>query len=276
MPSNKILVILIVCIGVVTSTYLIAKNSSVFPNKTENVVVSANQYINLSAKNNGDWQKILVDVDSTNSTTTILSGAEFDVFDETSLTAQLSRDFFSRYLLIGKKDGGITTDEANKIAEEVLSVPEYTKTKEVTYITENIKINSKTDRESVLNYRNALELISQNRRVALGNPIEILNKALSTESEKDLSKLDPFILAYKGTLNDLVKTEVPVDAVELHLAVLNSYSSFLSILESIRVILKDPVRGVSGISRYEKNILDREKATSDLDKYFEKKLGPLQ
>src|SRR3989344_6384776 len=134
MPSNKILFILILCIGVVTSVYLVTKNSGKISSPTpDSGIVDVNPYVNLDQNSNNDWKKILLNIDLNESTTTILTNVDPEMFDETTLTAQMSRDFLSQYLW-SVKGGAVTPEESAKIAQNILSVPGYTSTSGAKYI----------------------------------------------------------------------------------------------------------------------------------------------
>lgn len=274
MPSKKISIILILCVGVVSSIWLvergISKNIENKNAKTDLVV--ADSYINTSESANNDWQKILIGL--SNSTTTVLTNKNSLAFDETTLTAQIARDLFSRYLLSVKSGNPLDSESAVNIVDDVMSTPNYTKTTGVQYIVKNLKVTDKTDKVTVENYNKTLtdKLKERTPKKAL-NPATIMDMAMKTENEKELSKLDPLILNLKGIVSDLLIIEVPNDAVEIHLNLLNTYSNLLSNIESMRLAFKDPIKSFVGISQYGTYIQDLEIALSNINAYFEKKLG---
>jgi hypothetical protein len=269
MPSNKTLFVLIICFGIVTSVYLLARNSKSVPFLTQNTnSISTNPYINLSENINSDWQKILVNVDSSKSTTTILTMDNSSLLDETTLTAQMSRDFLSQYLLAIKK-GSVTPEESAKIAEITLSTPGYTNLVGVKYVSTNLHVTTKSDSFSLQIYKNAVNQVLKDKSSQLKeDPASIFQDAINSASENKLKKLDPIILLNKGFLNDLLNIEVPQKAVGVHLALLNASSNILSDLEAMRVVFTDPVRSLSAIGQYNRHRLDLKIALENINKFF--------
>src|SRR3989344_7483802 len=153
MPSNKILTVIIICFGVVTSIYLFQKTSDApvknNPTITENIdAVPVNS---LDNNQGDDWKKILVSVDSKNQTTSVLTNPE--VFDGTTLTAQMSKDFFSQYLLAKQGGKALTTNDINQITNNVMSNPQYSKENGPVYIASNLHVTAKTDLETIKKYK---------------------------------------------------------------------------------------------------------------------------
>jgi hypothetical protein len=270
MPNRKTLFILIICFGIVTSVYLFARNSNNLPLLAGNdTAISANSYINIGKNTNNDWQKILTNVDPNQNTTTVLTtGGDPNVFDETSLTAQMSRDMFAQYLLVANKPGGVTSDDATQIASAVLSNPEYTKTASIVYTDINLHVVN-TSKDSVKKYTEEMNqiIINYSSQVKV-NPLNILLVASESEDEKELAKLDPIILVAKSFISGLIKIDVPRDAVQAHLDLMNSSSNLLSDLEAARVTFTDPVRGLTGIGQYVEHLTGFQTATNNINAYL--------
>lgn len=269
MPSRKILFVLIISFGIVTSTYLFSKtsNKSFFLTQKTNKI-SANSYIKIDKNENSNWEKILTTIDSSKNTTTILTNDNIDTFEETTLTAQMSRDFLSQYLL-SIKNGSLTTEQLSQIITNVLSVPQYTTTVGPKYVALNLNITLKSGSNIDLIYKNRLNSILKERSLQIkDDPMVILKEAVTTENESKMAKLDPIILTTKGLLTDLLNIEVPKKAVNVHLELVNAVSNLLSDLESLRVVFSDPIRSLTAISVYESHVLDFKKATENIRVYF--------
>ena len=268
MPNNKTLFTLIICFGIVTSIYLFTRkpeNTSETQNATG---VIPNSYINLDGNINGDWQKILINIDSSKSTTTILTNSDPAVFDETSLTAQMSRDFLSQYL-VATKNGPISSEEAAKIAESTLLIPEYTKGVRVKYIPNNLHIINNTNTNTVEVYGTAINKnLREKSSQVKETPMKIFNDAITSANESKLVRLDPIIFLNKSLLTDLLTMYVPVSAVSVHLALVNVTSSLLSDLEAMRRVFTDPVSGMTGVSQYQKDTILLKTALENLDLYL--------
>lgn len=269
MPSRKILFVLIISFGVVTSVYLFSRTpgQSFFPTPNTNKV-SANPYIQIDEDENSNWEKILTTVDSSKNTITVLNNNDNDAFEETTLTAQMSRDFLSQYLL-AIKNGPITAEQSAQIAANTLSVPQYTTITGPRYVALNLNLSSKSGSSVDLTYKNTLNSILRERSLQVKeDPMVIFKDAIATENESKLAKLDPIILTNKGLLTDLLNIEVPQKAVKVHLELVNATSNLLSDLEALRVAFSDPVRSLTTISAYESHIFDFNKATQNIKTYF--------
>ena len=276
MPSNKIITILIVCAGIVISIWLLQKNTrSISTVQNTNSIYSDTDQ-NTETTENTDWKNILVTVDEKNQNSTIISNQdEAETFDETTLTAKIAKDFFSQYLMLKKGGQTITPDEINRIAQNTLLLPEYTKSTGAVYLSTNLHINTEINTESLRTYRDTLNKNLKNRLGTIQtkeDPMTILIKAVKTDDEKEISKLDPIILAGKGIISDLLNMEVPKEVVTLHLFLLNASSNLLSNLEQMRVTLTDPVRSFAGANHYSKHITEFQTAITNLNLYLDQKL----
>lgn len=266
MPSNKILFVLIICFGIIVSVYLVSRNTDSPSLLTKNAL-SSNPYINIGSNTNNDWQKILTNINPGTGTTTVLTNDE-QSGDQTTLTAQVARDMFSRYLLIANKSGGVTTDDATQVANDVLSTPDYTSTAGVTYSSINLNVVDATA-YNTKTYAEEMKRIITNRSSQIkNNPLDILTRATKKESADELAKLDPIILEARGFIKDIMNISVPRDVQQLHLDLLNSSSNVLSDLEAMRVSFSDPVRGISGIGQYTNHLTDFQNAIIRINKYI--------
>ena len=267
--GNKIYVVLVICVGLVVSIWLLERNPVNKNLESEIKTVSVNPYINI--EKNDDWKKILTTIDNGATDTTLISknNKSTQTEEDSTLTDQMSRDFLSQYLLAVKNNGGTTPNDALMIAKNTLLVPDYTESVGAKYISANLKITSKADPDTLRLYRNKLYKIIVDRTGKVkDDPIMIVVNSLSTEDEGGLAKLDYIILQNKGFLNDLLGMEVPKNIVELHLSLLNASSKLLANLESMRQTLFDPVRGLAGIGEYSQTILDINLSLDNFSKYF--------
>ena len=93
---------------------------------------------------------------------------------------------FSRYLLLAKKEGGITTTDATQIADEVLATPQYTKTTRVVYNETNLHVIDKSDKQTLKKYADALNqylMNAANQIKNLKDPLSIFSSAITTEDQ---------------------------------------------------------------------------------------------
>jgi len=275
MPSNKILTILIICAGVVISIFLFKRN----PSAAGTAIRDANGLVAVNptegTNQNTDWKKILVDMGPKNQIFTNVAPDD-ETFDETTLTAQMAKDFFSQYLTLKKGKQPITADEINKIAENTLSLSEYTKATGALYLASNLHINQNSGAEILRKYRDSLNKSVEGRLGEIQvkeDPMAILVAAVNKDDEKEIAKLDPIILAGKDIISDLLYMEVPKELVAMHLSLLNASSNLLLNLEQMRVTLSDPVRSFAGASQYSKHLVEFQTALANLNSYLLQKLG---
>lgn len=266
--GNKIYVILVICIGVVISVWLLERNPQ---NKALNAetkpVVSVNSYRNIAK--NDDWKSILQNVDSKTDTSLIVSKYNDNSLEDSTLTDQMSRDFLSQYLLAVKNNGSVDSLEAELIARNTIFMNDSTKIKGVKYLPSNLIIDKQYTQNSLRIYRNKLYQII-NKRISRikDDPLMIVISSLEKEDEKKLSKLDPIIMENKGLLNDLLSISVPEKAVSLHLSLLNSSSKLIANLEAMRSTLSDPVKGFVGMGEYAQTMIDLNNSLKNFTAFF--------
>ncbi len=275
MPSKKIFIYVILSIAVITSVWLLTRKvdtaeQALAQIKANAVVAEVAQPI----KSNEDWKKILTSVST--STRTVVNLTKTSVSDPTSLTAQMSKDFMSQYLLLKKGGRAVSLEEAQQIAANVLSVPEYTNSTGAIYVPSNLHITQKTDKETIITYKTTVNYILKNRSLQIKeNPVTIVASAVKSESTTEIAKLDPIILTAKAMITELLSVEVPSDAVKTHLELINSISSLEANIEAMRESLNDPVKAMSGISSYNQNLFNFTTALKNINLYFMTKTGSL-
>lgn len=202
---NNIYAVLVICLGLIVSVWLTQRGESKTKSQ-KNIGLDVIEESN-SAQND-DWKKLLTNVKFTEDSTIYTSTSENqDVFDESTLTARLARDIFSRYLLISKSGQAVSPEQADIIANQVLSLPEYTEAnKGAVYVSSNLKIVGKSDQDSLKKYGDTLNSIIIKRLAETKSTegiLNIVNDALSNEDEQNLIKLNPYIKANKAVISDI-------------------------------------------------------------------------
>lgn len=274
MPRKKTLVVIIICFALVLSIWLISKKPEnlSLSGKNENTVVAGN-YIEINEKTNDDWKKLLTTVDDKTSIID-LTKSESNISEDTTLTAQMSRDFMSQYLLLKRGGGELTAEQMSQIGKNVLSLPEYNINSAVVYVNSNLNIINANDTPTLKKYRDTVNSILKKRSMQVAEgPISIVSTAVTSKDSKVLERLDSVIAAAKGTLNDLLSISVPSSAVKVHLGLINAISAVLSSLESMRLAFTDPVKASVGISHYSQSMINFQNALSAINSFFVSKLG---
>ena len=274
MPSeqnrNKIYTVLVLCIGIIVSVWLIQKkpaNALVQKNTSDTITVGGND---IQGEATTDWKNILTTVHA--STTSVTGGTFANTFDGNTITAQLAKDFFSQYLITVKDGQPLTSAKAEEISTSVLSVPDYTQAKAVVYVPANIRINKKTDAETVKLYHEKLNSIlkASSERIQ-GDPIAILTSALQNQDEKALAKLDPFITIGRNLIKNLLILEVPANIVGAHVLLLNTFSSVLADVEAMRLSFDDPVKALPALGKYQEHMANLQVVLRDIESLLNQK-----
>jgi hypothetical protein len=242
------------------------------------------EVIATSTEKTFDWQRILNGVQST---TTIASGLypENNIVGDTTITTQLAKDFFGRYLLAQgeQTQNGIDTSQgldstvSNQIAEDTLSSAGYLNVKNVLYTIKNLNIQSNSSQETVKNYIIALQknaTYMQNSNIQT-DEIDIINQAILTQDKTEITKLDPVIISYQTLLYNMLKTPIPQDVTDLHLEFVNSISAVLYDLQSIRNTFIDPVKSLMGLNSYKQDFINMSIAVEKLGSYAQLKMKML-
>jgi len=272
MPSKKILIILIFSISIVTSIWFIQKSSSERSASSQTITTDGTRRI---VDTGNDWQKILTNVDTANTEFVSVIEDTEDIANDPSLTAKVSKDFFSQYLLAIKDKGSLTQEDTDRIINNILSSSEYTETKNPVYLATNLKILNENDKESIIVYKNLVnKFLKESSTQVKNDPLSITMKAIETENANDLQKLDPIIIIARELIKNLLNVGVPSSAVPYHLKLINTFSAILSSLESMRESVADPIKGLSGITQYQ-NILNYQlnPAIKSINSFFIQKTG---
>lgn len=266
---------MILCLAIVISSWLLlrqAPESSAIASKSSVSSVKTNS--NTAAATNGDWKKLLTTVSSANDTYLNLTQGNTETPDDTTLTAQMSRDFMSQYLLMKQGGRTLTQDDINTIVNNVLASPQYTKTTGAVYIASNLNVVDRSDTDTYKKYRNAFNLSLKNRSAQVsGDPITIMQTAVLNEDPSEMAKLDPIIAVNKAIIGDFLTMEVPKDAVTFHLAILNSFSNILANLQAMRISMDDPIRGLVESSSFNKNMQSFVTNLGNMNAFLKLKLG---
>ncbi len=276
MPSNKTYTITILCLGIILSVWLLQRNNVKTAVKKGDSIFVAIDQATVNNKNS-DWSKVLENINSKSEESVVPAVNENSTaFDETTLTAQMARDLFSRYLLISKSGETLTSDDADKIVNEVLTSSDYMKEPQPVYIKSNLNITQKTDLDTLKKYQNAINQILTKRIAEIKlkeSVVTVLDRSLAEEKEEKLADLDPLILTNKALVSDFLHIEVPKEVVSIHLDLLNATNNILENIKGMRGMFLDPIKGFIAANQYQKHIEDFQKALVDLNNYYRQKFG---
>ncbi len=276
MPSRKIFSILIICIAIVTSTWLLLGKSS-GTTGAENANSNTLSVRSYSTTTNDDWKKMIASVNTTTEIAPNLIDSGQDTPDDTTLTSQLSIDLMSRYLLMKKGGATISTDDATNIAKSVMSSPQYSQISAAVYVESNLHTTNANDTKTLTRYRDGINLVLKNRSAQVDqNSFVSLSKSIKSGDFSQMSQLNPLIEASKGLISDLLSITVPKDALKVHLDLLNATSNVLESIKGMQETFVDPVKGYIALNQYTKNMADFQTALGNMNLYFTQRLGSSQ
>ncbi len=191
-----------------------------------------------------DWQEALL---VTNALDLASTSAGYQQPD--TLTEQFALEFFQD-MVRSKNYGafGSTPDEIALSASEALAQ----RAQDVLITSNDINISADNSPEALSAYGEAVaKIIATYSQPDTINEAIILEKALQTQEESELNKLDTIISVYKNYLNETKELYVPSSQIKNHLALLNSYQAILTDIEAMRVAFTDPMYTLIRLKRYQ-------------------------
>lgn len=257
MPSKKIIVIFIICFSITVSFWLIFKKdiSKEVNFKQENVSsVDAVNTIDIKVADNNDWKKILTSVNTKSTGLPSLSKESSDIVDN-NMTSDLAIDIFSKYLSEAKGDKNISTEDAEKIAFDVLNSPNYSISRaDDLYVIGNLNIDDDSSPLALQKYKNNINYLFSlqiNKLSDSRNIGDIIYESYIKDKVVKTKELEKFITASESVKKGLVTMAVPKPLSSPHLNLLNSVNNLQNDLEAIYNYPDDPVRGFLGINKYQ-------------------------
>lgn len=267
---NKTYVVLVICIAFIVSVWLVQR--SIPAKKSPDNILET-----YSTENTTDesWKGTLSSINfSDPDISTTLSPDDPNAFDETSLTGQMARDLFSRYLLTIKDNP--TQENLDKISDSILSSENYSKISSVTYNLNNINISPSNTPPSTKQYGDSLNKIIVGEMMATQktDPLPtILIESIQSENKKRLGDLETYVKAFKNITNGLLNVSVPSDFSQLHLELLNSSSAVYTDLKAMSQFLDDPIKGIISVKQYSDDLVLMETIQEKINVLYKQKMG---
>ncbi len=169
-------------------------------------------------------------------------------------TGVMAEDFFSKYLEL-KASGNLNEKTKVELINSVvgnINIENNIKT----YTADDLKIIANTP-ENFKKYGNTLAytLIKYTEKLDPDSrEMTIMNKAIKQDNIEYFQKLSPVIFEYKNLSKKLLSINTPTGATRTHLELINTYENIAKALEDIKESSLDPIRGLMGISKYNKSI----------------------
>lgn len=250
MPSKKIWITLIICLGILISVSIFqwGTNTKIINPASQNLAVVGNDTKSDPNANLKSWQETLSVITGT---TTDLTGSGNASTEDNNLTSQMAKNYFGQFLTLSAGGQTSLTDaDANQIAQNAINTTDTTIQAKI-YTEKDLKTEP-TNTANVNTYFEAMNTtFSKNDIILKENELDILNQAVVSGKQSDLDKINPMISGYNQILSDLIKMPVPSEAVNLHLELTNVVSEIISDVDSMKNTLIDPVKGLTAIKLYQ-------------------------
>lgn len=246
-PNRQTILIAVICILIVGGTLIYIRpelfsKKSTWKNLEISSVTNNSNVSTFGEANDSSWQKAFISVGSSSSATANKN-------TPLTLTDQLSRDFFARYIEL--KQGNLSTDQKSvdtamsqtiQSAVNSASKPKY-------YTISNLLISDNYNNESIRTYGNNIGTIFM-KDGPRADPTTIANDALEKDDMTILKNLEPIILSYNKMLKATIATSVPRPLANSHLSLVNSLSSILFVSQELQKLSTDPVQSMLALDLF--------------------------
>lgn len=201
-----------------------------------------------------DWEENLLGSDPLTKNERPTPQAQATQEEPLTSTDLFSRQFFGEYL--SRKGSGetFTDTEKESFIKRSLSNMGATAPKEPVFTEADILISTDTAPESVRAYGNALGSALLRNPVENENEAVILKRAIDSENEDELRKLDPIIFAYTQMVEDVRALSVPTSMKQEHLSLLNALLSLKTTIIAMRGALHDPMPALMRLRGYAQEV----------------------
>lgn len=186
---------------------------------------------------------------------------------EKSLTDTVARNLYANYAVLGQS-GKLNAENQDKLMTDLSnSVIQIIKPK--IYTANDIKNMVEDNPDTIKKYGNDVAtIINTNLKKESFNEVTYLNNYMEKNSSADLQKVVLSSNNYKKTLQDMIEISVPQNALETHLNLVNSISSFSKSLEGMIMINDDPIVSLVSLKNYQEGMSAMLNAVNDLGIYF--------
>lgn len=301
---SKVISVAIICVSFIAVTLIWINKDKLNPSTKNIPVATLSNNSNTDTDNDGlsDWEEQVIGTDPNNKDTdgdgtpdgeevdtnrdplkkgpddkvaikpgeSVLGNNVVDKPQEGTVTDQVSKDFFARFLVARQQNKDITDEEAMQMAlQSVSAVPIAQNTP--TYSSKNIIVSNDTGPEAKLAYITALKQITtKNSPKTVQTELEILNNAIEKESESSLSELDTIANAYKKSAKDTMTLAVPRDMAGYHLVYANALDSVGNNILGMKKVFSDPIVSFSAFTSYQESLYKLKASIDLINEYLAK------
>jgi hypothetical protein len=247
-PNRQTLIIALICLGAVSATLMYIRPELLSQKSTWKSVEIAPTAIvstdsNFTELAESEWKKAF------NVTSPTLSETAKDSDKPLTLTDQLSRDFFTKYVELRQNSLSEDQKSVETAMNQTLSSAVSSAPKPKIYSLSNILISNLYDKNSLRAYGNNIGTIFA-KSGPREDPTNITSEALEKDDMTILEELKPIITSYDKMTKSVLATSVPRPLASYHLELVNSLSGMLYVSEGLKLISTDPIQGMLALNQY--------------------------
>jgi hypothetical protein len=191
--------------------------------------------------------------------------------DTNNLTSSFTKNLYIASVAL--KENNITDPAVTQGALDQLVQKEYQKLNEPQYTKSSLKISTDNSPAALKAYGNSLGSILAGliTKDSISSQILSINSFVQSENEGDLLPIVSAALKSETAISKLLELSVPSTAIDVHLHMLNNFSSYATTLDNISKAYDDPLRATFAIHSYIDITLGALKTIGDMDAFLDNK-----
>lgn len=247
---KQTIVIAIICVVAVggTALYVYSKPA---PQISQPIAVDSPKIdTNITATSSSDWKKQFFDITGgTDAITGETSATSTGSDKPLTLTDQMSRDFFARYIELKQNGLDTNTQLVQDTIDQTIANAQVASAQPQTYTRADLTISNDSSSQSIKDYGNIVGSIFL-EYTPNQSPVDIASNAFDQNDMTILAQIDPVIASYKKISSLLVTTPVPQPLAEYHLDLINGINSIILVSQGLRNIEGDPAQSLISLGNY--------------------------
>lgn len=194
---------------------------------------------------------------------------EISLKEEGTLTDKAAKDLLGTYLSY-KKAGVLDAKRKEELITTLVDSTEKS-VHGTTYTVSDLTVSNDSP-QAKKDYRKAIEQVFISRQTSIAiageDALVIVARALESKRDSDRAKVIELVASLNDLVDGFVKVPVPPSALQAHLGMVNSYTSYAQSIEGLRVLEADPLLALVIVSNYSKVEKDMENSARALAAYF--------
>ncbi|MCR4330501.1 MAG: thrombospondin type 3 repeat-containing protein [Patescibacteria group bacterium] len=188
--------------------------------------------------------------------------------EDLSQTALLAREYFATIINL-KESGNFNAETVSQLSESLVQNFAGENSIGAKRSKSDLFLTEDNSTESLRTYGNTMgTIVKKYAGYNLPNELVVVADALETQDESKLKKLDRSIEVHKALIAEFTAVRVPLDAANIHLALINTYIATEQSIEQMNTMFADPLVGMLGINSYTTHTESLDKIFADLRSYF--------